>query len=149
MKMRLESPIKLSAMQVPLGTIAIVLIGLLAFQSGNSQDERLVFMVNPSGSFSGNPPNPTIFELVEPTTITKIRNYHWNGSQGKAPGWIKLMSDGNTVGQWDASGESGNTYWVVKPNIDLQPGKYTVIDSDNSTWSQNTEGKGITWVYGR
>ncbi|MGB9902475.1 hypothetical protein [Methanothrix sp.] len=87
--------------------------------------------------------------------ITKIRTYHWNYGQGMAPGSISLRdSTGNTYGPWQAYGEAGmggvpNAYWVVEPDILLPAGIYEVIDSDPSTWSQNSEtgGRGVTWVY--
>jgi len=45
---------------------------------------------------------------------------------------------------------SSGVYWDVKPNINIGPGTYTVIDSDPSTWAQNSQSdyKGITVVKG-
>jgi hypothetical protein len=42
-----------------------------------------------------------------------------------------------------------NVNWEVRPVVILQPGIYTVIDSDPSTWAHNSEtnGEGIVWVY--
>lgn len=35
-----------------------------------------------------------------------------------------------------------NAYWAVLPNIEVPAGTYTVIDSDPSTWSYNSQSKG-------
>jgi hypothetical protein len=71
------------------------------------------------------------------------------------PGSISLRdSAGNTYGPWQAYGEPGmggvpDAYWVVEPDVVLPPGTYEVVDSDPSTWSQNSDtgGRGVTWVY--
>ena len=54
--------------------------------------------------------------------------------------------DGSTYGPWQAEGASGqgnvpNAYWVVRPNVVIKSGICTIIDSDPSTWSYNTESK--------
>jgi len=51
-------------------------------------------------------------------------------------------SDGTIYGPWQTSGRAGqgnvdNAYWEVKPNIEIKPGKYTVLDSNPATWSFN------------
>ncbi len=149
--MKFEHPISLSIAYVLLGITAIFLMCLLIINPATSQYEHSIFEVkDPGGSYSGYPPNDAEFYISQPTTITKIRNYHCN-SGGKAPEWIGLKSNGNIIGRWDANGENENKYWVVQPNIRLEPGNYVVVDSDVSTWSQNsnTGGRGITRVYGR
>ena len=148
--MKLERPIKSSIPDVLLCAVAIILVGWFVIHPVSSQDDSKIFEAYAAGSYGGYPSNPSEFSISQPTTITKIRNLHWNSGQGTDPGWIGLMSNGKMIGRWSASGESGNTYWVVLPNQYLQPGTYAVVDSDESTWSQNgdTGGRGITSVYG-
>lgn len=90
------------------------------------------------------PTRPTEFELLEPTRIVTIKTYHWNNGRGSIPGTIAVRSmSGETYGPWQAAGEPGqggvpNAYWAARPNADLPAGQYTVIDSNPSTWAQNS-----------
>ena len=97
-----------------------------------------------------------VFVLPAPTRIAKITTYHWNGGHGAPAGTIILRGgSGGPIGSWPASGlpaqgDSPNLYWVVTPNVDLPAGTYTVVDSDPSTWAQNsaTGGVGMLTVEG-
>ena len=118
----------------------------------------LILEVTSLGAVSSDPLAPTTFTVDWPLAVTQIRTYHWNdGSGTSTPGTIELVDEtGTTYGPWQATGEAGsngvpNVYWVVEPNVELSPGEYRVVDSDSSTWSWNeeTEGRGITWVYAR
>ena len=99
---------------------------------------------------------PTTFSISESWLVTYLLTYHWNNGQGKTPGTVGLRAaDGTTYGPWQATGEPGqggvpNAAWVVKPNIVIPPGTYTVLDSDPSTWAQNDEtgGAGMSWGSG-
>lgn len=130
-------------------TYAIVLCGTAVIAQSYAkqvwgQSEELIFSVEPQGSISNNPPNPTGFSLDRTKTITHIKTYH---SQGQTPGSIGLRDqNGNIIGRWSAS---GNTYWEAYPYIDLSPGYYIVVDSDPSTWTygSNSGGRGAAWVY--
>jgi len=102
---------------------------------------------------------PNIIQISEPTLVTHVMTYHWNGARGKTPGTIALnCDDGTKYGPWQAEGSSGqggvpNASWSVAPCVILQPGKYTLIDSDPASWSQNAtsagqgmcEIKGLPW----
>ena len=98
---------------------------------------------------------PTKFTISDAWQVTEILTYHWNNGQGMPAGTIGLQaSDGTMYGPWQATATDGsgatNVAWVVKPNIILPPGAYTVIDSDPASWSQNGEtgGAGMAWGYG-
>lgn len=87
--------------------------------------------------------------------ITKIITYHWNNGKGRSPGDISLYSDLEEYGPWEATGMTGannvqNAYWQVTPNIVLEPGSYSVTDSDPDTWSTNNEAdsEGMVTIYG-
>jgi len=101
---------------------------------------------------------PSTFENKEPWNISMIYTYHWNDANGASPlGPISLKEEGGTIyGPWETvplKGQGGvpNAFWAASPiNFVLPPGKYTVIDSDPGTWSQNsgTDGAGMFWVNG-
>ncbi|MBK8055869.1 MAG: hypothetical protein IPK35_22015 [Saprospiraceae bacterium] len=113
----------------------------------DAKTEEKVFDNGNIGGVSNGPTNPTQFTFTDATIITRIENYHYfNG--GKKPGTIGLRnSSGKNYGPWQAYGLIGqggvqNAYWAVLPNIEVQAGTYTVIDSDPSTWSYNSQSKG-------
>lgn len=119
-------------------------------------EQELIFERNSIWAVENNPTSPTSFTIDQECTVTEIKTYHWNYGQGKAPGMIGLQDgSGSVLGMWPASGLPGSggvpdAYWTAQPNLLLQPGEYTIIDSDPATWSQNAEtaGEGIAWVYG-
>ena len=121
-----------------------------------SAAEEEFFRVASLGVAYNGATEPTTFSIDESWLVTYILTYHWNNASGATPGTIGLRaSDGTTYGPWQATGEPGsggvpNAYWVVKPNIVIPPGTYTVLDSDPSTWAQNEEtgGAGISWGNG-
>jgi len=93
---------------------------------------------------------PTTFTISDNYRVTLLTDYHWNNGQGAPAGTIGLKdSSGKIIGTWPVTVSSG-VYWDVKPNINIGPGTYTVIDSDPSTWAQNSQSdyKGITVVKG-
>jgi hypothetical protein len=95
------------------------------------------------------------FTLDDACVITEIVDYHYT-AHGKTPGTIALRgADGTTYGPWPCTGTPGqggvvNAYWHAKPNVTVEAGKYTIVDSDPATFSQNdwSKGIGIAWVYG-
>lgn len=102
--------------------------------------ETSVFSTNNISAVSNNPTVATEFVLSEETLITSIEDYHYNGNAGEAPGTIALQDAANNVyGPWNAIGMYNNLYWKVQPYITLPAGTYTIIDSSNATWSQNSE----------
>lgn len=95
----------------------------------------------------GTPPS---FTMKTDHWITELWTYHWNGGKGASPGTIALKSEkGTTYGPWKAT-LYNKVYWIAKPKINLSAGKYTVIDSDPSTFAQNSEtgGRGMAWMFG-
>jgi len=56
-------------------------------------------------------------------------------------------ADGRLYGPWRVAGSPGqggvpNANWTATPNIKLPAGEYTIIDSEPSTWSQNSQSRG-------
>ena len=118
--------------------------------------ENEIFKVWSFGVAYNGATRPTTFSINESWLVTDILTYHWNSAQGAPSGTIGLRaSDGTTYGPWQAIGQPGqlgvpNAAWVVKPNIVIPPGIYTVLDSDPGTWAQNdeTHGAGMARGYG-
>jgi hypothetical protein len=111
------------------------------------EGEERIFAQSACAGVSNDPPNPTVFTIDTPRTITKMGTYHWNDAAGESPGDIWLRDEqGNTYGPWQAEGEPGqggvpNAYWIVylSPALNLPAGTYTIIDSSPSTWSYTYE----------
>lgn len=122
--------------------------------TNDKKEEKIYDNGNIYGVNNG-PVSPTQFAVTQTTFITRIEDYHYFNN-GKQPGTITLVNAwGKKFGPWQASGTLGqggvqNAYWVVRPNISLPPGKYTVLDSDPASWSTNTQSanKGFTTVWG-
>jgi hypothetical protein len=121
--------------------------------SSSPAPEIELFNNSNTGAVDNNPTSPTTFSLTDTYRITSISDYHWNYGKGATPGTIGLKdSSGNTLGPWPATGTPGqggvpNALWTAQPNIVLGPGTYTVVDSDPSTWSQNSLTKNQGMVF--
>lgn len=132
----------------------LLLINWFPIQS-NAQETEIYNNGN-IASVINNPDNPTVFNLEHPTFISYLSTYHWNFANGTVPGTIALRSDeGVNYGPWIATGRDGQgnvvgANWDTHPNILLPKGVYTVIDSDPTTWSQNSGSgnKGFVTVRG-
>jgi len=124
-----------------------------ASASGRGQ---VVFDTGNIGSVSNNPTSPAKVSLSTPHVITLIQNYHWNDARGSRPGTIALRSStGALYGPWQTRGTAGqggvqNANWICRPNVTIPAGSYSVVDSDPSTWAQNSQsgGRGFTRIEG-
>ncbi len=61
------------------------------------------------------------------------------------------MFDSTPGSIWPSKGDGPPfLYWTAKPGIILAPGRYEVRDSDPASWSSNqeTDNRGVAWVYG-
>ncbi|MFN3479964.1 MAG: hypothetical protein ACK415_06220 [Thermodesulfovibrionales bacterium] len=122
----------------------------------SSKKSIVIFNNGNISSVYNSPKKATVFTINQHHVITLIQNYHWNNARGSMPGSIALRDQsGITYGPWQAKGSPGpggvpNAYWTVYPNITLPAGTYTVIDSEPSTWAQNTgsDGAGHTRIEG-
>ena len=114
-----------------------------------------VFSVESIAGISSGPSKPSKFTIETRLFVTSIVTYHYDNG-GAAPGQISLKSaDGTVYGPWPTVGSDGqggvpNAYWTATPNVSLEPGTYTVVDSSPSTWSwaPDTGGRGIVIVSG-
>jgi len=107
-----------------------------------------------NGNIAGvqnNPTRETTFTIDAAHRVTYINTYHYFNN-GKLPGTIALRhGNGTMYGPWQSAGALGqggvlNAYWFVRPNVEMKPGIYTVIDSDRATWSQNSGSSGAGFV---
>jgi hypothetical protein len=107
---------------------------------------------NADGVFPGGTA-PT-FELTTAVLVTKLEDYHYMIGGLSRVGTITIRAeDGTTYGPFQTVGSPGqggvaNAYWTAYPdNLVLPAGRYTIIDSDPSTFSQN-EGSAGVGMYG-
>jgi hypothetical protein len=122
-----------------------------------SSAEEEIFTITSVGVAENGASQPTVFTIKESWLVTEIKTYHWNNGKGLTPGTIGLKSsDGTVYGPWQSTGAPGqggvaDAYWIVKPQVTIPAGTYTVIDSDPSTWAKNdadTGGMGMVWGKG-
>ena len=110
-----------------------------------------------SGGVVNQPRAATTFSLASATVITGIQTYHWNNGRGKTPGTVKLTSSsGKSYGPWQTKGIDGQggvkgAFWQANPGASVPAGTYTIVDSDPSTWSNNSQSsfRGFALVEGR
>jgi hypothetical protein len=83
------------------------------------------------------PSQPTSFTTSRWYTITSITN--WHSDTPFLGGTISLL-DGNgaTLGSWPADWVTYRFWKYARPNINIGPGTYTIVDSSHSTWAYNT-----------
>ncbi len=131
--------------------------GIIAPEPAAEVDESILFDNQNILAVQNGGTSP-MFELSSATVIAKIQTYHWNDANGNnSTGTIALRADDGTVyGPWETVGADGqggvtNAYWAASPNVKLPAGRYTVIDSDPGTWSQNADsgGEGFVIVHAR
>jgi hypothetical protein len=85
--------------------------------------------------------------------VVEIATYHAGYGSSNAPdpsGTISLKAaDGTVYGPYSTTVRNFS-YWIATPNEVIPAGTYTLIDSDPSTWAQNTGsgGTGMGWAYG-
>lgn len=123
--------------------------------SQKSPAEVPIFNTGNSEAVNSQPINPVVFTIDQSYKITYISDYHYL-NQDAPPGTIALQSqDGIIYGPWPATGVPSqdnvpNASWIVRPEVVIKPGTYTVVDSDPATWSQNNKSgnRGFTDVRG-
>lgn len=114
---------------------------------------ELVLEVVSQGATSNGGKAPS-FTLTQPRRVREITTYHWNDGNGTAAGGTITLKGPGIAQAFKANrtgaGQGGvpNAVWMADLDVTLQPGTYTVSDSDPSTWAQNSETKGLgmTWV---
>lgn len=112
--------------------------------------ERLIFSTGNDGGVLNGGVRPA-FTINVPVYITYIMTYHWNNGRGAPAGKISLRdTKGKVFGPWDVKVRN-RVYWEISPGVTLPPGTYQVIDSDPSTWAQNSQsgGKGHVIIRGK
>ncbi|MEZ5307280.1 MAG: tetratricopeptide repeat protein [Pyrinomonadaceae bacterium] len=118
-------------------------------KTGAENKEQEIASVQNIGAVRNRPTAPSTVTFSSSYNVTFIQTYHWNNGRGTTtPGRISLKhSSGKVYGPWKATGANGqggvkNAYWEVRPNTVLPAGKYTIVDSDPATWSQNAQSGG-------
>ena len=114
-----------------------------SFTVFTSENVETIFNNGNIYAVENNPSNPTTFTIAQPRFIVYLQNYHYF-NYGGLPGTISLRhSDGTVYGPWQTTGSLGqgnvpNAYWNCYPNVTIKAGVYTVVDSNNATWSHNS-----------
>ncbi len=96
------------------------------------------------GGVQSGPTQSTSFTLANDAIITYLNTYHYFNN-GTPAGTIALQSSNGTVyGPWETYGTDGqggvaNAEWHAEVYMKLPAGTYTVIDSNSSTWSYNSQ----------
>lgn len=148
--------IRSMALVLILCLVAVAFLSPSAWGQRGRGAEEVIFDNGNIYAVQNEPAGPTTFTLQERYQITRITNYHWNNEEGADPGVISIRdAEGNIVGRWQTSSRPGqggvpDAFWDAYPNITLSPGRYTIVDSDTSTWSCNQENdnRGMSQVYG-
>jgi len=113
---------------------------------GQQLENSEIFNNENAGSVENSPSCSPSFTIDRSYYISSIENYHWNyGSGTTEAGTIGLQKeDGTIYGPWNVEASSGQggvpkANWIAHPEKILPPGTYTIVDSDPSTWSQNSD----------
>lgn len=119
----------------------------------NMEGQILIFDNFNTGGVMNGPTVATTFTTNSSWLVQSIQTYHWNSGKGANPGSISLRnSAGVNIGTWTATGSpaSGisNIFWTVSPKVVITAGSYTIIVSNNATWSYNSssQNKGFAKV---
>src|SRR5579872_2129815 len=95
------------------------------------------------------------FILTTPTLVNDVWTYHWNGGSGDSHGGsIRLQAGSQSFGPFPVVVTTASSNvpanWTATINRTLPAGTYTIIDSNPSTWSQNSgsNDKGFAIVRG-
>ncbi|HJW87345.1 MAG TPA: LamG domain-containing protein, partial [Candidatus Brocadiaceae bacterium] len=127
----------------------------VATGQATASGEQQVFSNDNIDGVGDDPTVATTFRTDKSWLVTYVMTYHYNGGRGQTPGAIGLRhQDGIMYGPWQASGRPNqgsqtNLYWECRPNVVINPGVYTVIDSHPASWSWNSRsGGGIAIIKG-
>ena len=122
--------------------IAVMIFGVTAVQASEAS-EVLWSNNNPNSVHNETKDYYVILEIDAECVVTSIMTYHYFNN-GALPGTITLFAEsGEQWGPFQAEGVDGqgdvkNAYWIADVDeIRLSPGRYAIVDSDQSTWSSN------------
>lgn len=112
----------------------------------------LIWKAGNDGGIEGGGGTPPLVHHDSAFYVTEIYTYHagWGPDAEPPAGTISLRAeDGTVYGPWQAE-IYNNAYWLARPEVELPAGTYTLIDSDPSTWAQNSasNGEGMGWAMG-
>lgn len=160
--MTIQACLHLKRLTCAVGVAAGLLSGEAATAAASPAKGIVLFDSWNRDAVNNDPALLPVFSITRPQTIVEIWNYHWNSGVGQDPGAVDgsiSIYDNATdtlVGTWGASARLDlypyPTLWVAQPDVRLQPGTYTVVDSDRATWSYSTSdlfplpGDGPDWA---
>ncbi len=118
-------------------------------------DPRLVVENMNTGGVNNGATSEPRFTFSTSVEIVSVYDYHWNNGMGDPPGTIAIQNvDTNELygpfATYGLAGQGGvpNVYWQTEPGITIPSGTYRIIDSNPSTWSQNSQtgGAGMSQI---
>lgn len=117
-----------------------------------AQDRVLIWKAGNDGGIEGGGGTPP--QVIHDSTyyVVEVATYHagWGPDAPDPSGTIALKAaDGTVYGPWETTVQN-KSYWIATPNMEIPAGTYTLVDSDPSTWAQNSAsgGTGMGWAYG-
>lgn len=116
------------------------------------EDRILIWKAGNDGGIEGGGGTPPKVTQDRDYYVDEIATYHAGyGKDAPDPsGTISLKAaDGTVFGPYETTVRN-KSYWIATPNEVIPAGTYTLIDSDPSTWAQNSAsgGTGMGWAYG-
>lgn len=116
------------------------------------EDRILIWKAGNDGGIEGGGGTPPQVFHDQDYYVVEVTTYHagWGSNAPDPSGTISLKAeDGTVYGPWKTT-VLNRSYWVATPNMVIPAGNYTLIDSDPSTWAQNSGsgGTGMGWAYG-
>ena len=132
------------------------LVTAVAATAHSSAEPTKIFEIGNIAAVYNAPTAASIFTTTRDWTVVEVWTYHWNDAKGStATGTVGLkdLKTGKLYGPWKTVGSPGqggvpNAYWHTTTKVLLPAGRYRIVDSSPSTWSQNEEsgGRGMGWV---
>lgn len=117
-----------------------------------AEDRVLIWKAGNDGGIEGGGGTSPLVVHDQDYYVVEVATYHagWGPDAPDPSGTISLKAeDGTLYGPWETTVRN-RSYWIATPNVKIPAGTYTLIDSDPSTWAQNSAsgGSGMGWAYG-
>lgn len=136
--------------------ILLILTALVISGCGTPEREIKIFTNFNSDSLFSNDEgrNPSKVTIDFDEKVTKIKTLHRGVSNNEKVQLSLIDESGNVLGNWEGEAvkvaDDSNTYYrIFYSKLDIKPGRYEVVLSNNSGWVYNSqsENSGFVSVY--